>query len=128
MRPAAGVSDCTRLFAVLLIAAAALNAAGYVLNWFDAVAFYDEAAHFVTPLAISGLVACHSIAHSARARAMKRPAFVLAVGAFGLAIGIAWELFEYAIGIIGDRLDTMIDLTLDTTGALAAGAIVASRR
>ena len=47
--------------------------------------------------------------------------FVLAVSAIGLVLGIAWEIFEWAVGIINGWADTLVDIVMDVLGAVAAG-------
>jgi uncharacterized membrane protein YjdF len=53
---------------------------------------------------------------------------ILQCAAIALAIGIGWEIFEYAFGIggsifMGYWADTIKDLCMDTLGGAAAGAV-----
>lgn len=41
-----------------------------------------------------------------------------------LVAGLAWEAFEWMIGIMGDTRDTLIDLLMDMIGALSAAALL----
>ncbi len=46
----------------------------------------------------------------------------IAVGVGFVAV-LAWEAFEFVIGLIGDLRDTLIDLMMDMMGAAAAGTL-----
>ena len=115
------------MFRALLAVALALNAAGYLLNWFDRFRYYDEACHFLTPLAISGIAGSALLSRFRAAHDLGRAHFLLGLTLAGLLVGIAWEVFEWAIGIIGARADTVGDLAADCAGSLV-GAALAWRR
>ena len=115
------------MFRALLAVAMALNAAGYLLNWFDAFRYYDEACHLLTPLAISGLAGSSILSRTQNANDIRRLHFLLGLTLAGLLVGVAWEVFEWAIGIIGNSIDTALDLAMDSAGALM-GAVLAWRR
>ena len=116
----------------LVLASAGLNAAGYLFNAYHRFVWYDELCHLLTPFSIMAAAALLWLRRSQTARQLSGSTFATAVAGAGLALGLAWEMFEYAIGILGDGVDTAIDLALDVTGsALAAAWIwnsVGSRR
>ena len=115
------------MFRALLAITVALNAAGYLLNWFDEFRYYDEACHFMTPLAISGLAGKALLSRTRAANELGRDRFILLLTLAGLLVGAAWEVFEWAIGIIGGLADTVGDLAMDSAGVLV-GATLAWRR
>lgn len=97
----------------LLALAALINGAGYAFTlWHDRTAF-DEAVHCYTSFAIVAAVGRYAFPRSSS----------LALIIFGIAIGVGWEIFEWAIGIIGDPYDTMGDLLMDGLGAALAAAL-----
>lgn len=116
------------MFRALLAVALALNAAGYLLNWFHEFRYYDEACHFLTPLAISGVAGSSLLSRVRAAHEVGREYFVLGLTLAGLLVGVAWEVFEWAIGIIGDSAHTVGDLAADSAGALMGAALAWSRR
>jgi hypothetical protein len=111
----------TRLFNLLFVLAGAINAVAYVFNLWDRISPYDEFVHAYTTFAIAaafGYLAFHR--HYVGELSNSRH-FLSLVIAFGLAIGAGWEVVEWAIGIIGDKIDTVVDLAMDTIGAAVAG-------
>lgn len=118
------------LFGLLLALAALVNAGGYVLTLWHQQSTFDEAAHFFTSFAGVAAIGWALAAKTSRFGSGLAMLF-LSLLAIGLAIGAAWELFEWLIGIIGSRRDTLIDLAMDAAGTIAAGALsvwIAARR
>lgn len=105
----------------LLAVAALINAAGYLLGLWHDETLFDELVHFYTSFAGIAAIGRLALAKEWLPRAASRPLALLAIG---LALGIAWEAFEYAIGIIGSRHDTLMDLAMDGAGALLATALI----
>lgn len=104
------------LFDLLFVAAAVLNGLGYVFNLFP-IGPYDELAHFYTTFALTlslGFLFYYSLRSEFRAH---RHLFVLAIASFGCTVGVFWEFFEWATGIIGSLGDTLGDLAMDALGA-----------
>lgn len=67
--------------------------------------------------------------------AERRPLlFVLTLAAIGLGLGALWEIGEWVFDLVaaGDiikgKQDTMIDLVVDTFGAIAAGVLMLQLR
>jgi hypothetical protein len=109
------------LFDVLFVASAILSGIGWSWDPQPWANVYNEVNHFFTSFALTlslGYLAFESV------RALLRPhpiIFALAIASFGVAIGAVWEIFEWAIGQIGSIEDTILDLALDTAGAVLAG-------
>jgi len=98
---------------------------GYGLNWFYGQNPYDEAVHLVSGV-LAGLVFAGLLAADGRARSRLRLAALGLV--FGLVLGVTWEVFEWAVGIIGDWTDTWTDVVLTAAGAAIGTAAVSRRR
>ena len=108
----------------------------FALGLYDALSFYDNIVHFLTPL-----FACQ-VAYIALARAEVLPdprddtglrqhlAIFVVTASLGIAIGAVWEIFEwFSDGTFGSKLqtgndDTVGDLIADTLGSLAGGALI----
>lgn len=109
------------LFTLLFVLAGLINALGYVLELWRTPHWFDEFVHVYTPFTVTASIGW-LLFNRKQWHAKERPLhFILFVTGLGLAIGVAWELFELAIGIIGTTRDTIVDLLCDTVGAIAAG-------
>lgn len=106
-------------FGVLLTVAAMVNSAGYVFNLWHERTMFDEVVHgfaFFAGMSAAGWFVLQ-----------QRPGMT---GLFwkaalaALVAGLAWEAFEWMIGIMGDTRDTLIDLLMDMIGALSAAALL----
>ena len=117
-----GVTTLATVIAGLLLASALMNAAGYLLNFYDRIVWFDELCHLFTFFAITAAAVLIARRRSSAVRDLGRTGFAVAAAGAGLLLGIAWEVFEYSIGILGSTRDTAIDLALDTLGALLAAA------
>lgn len=109
------------LFDLLLVVAALLNAVGWVWGAFEWPGPYDEVTHAFTTFGVTltlGFLTFYSVRVSFRSHGVL---FVLVIASFGLAIGAFWEIVEWTTGVIGPLDDTLLDLTMDATGALLAG-------
>jgi hypothetical protein len=113
---------------LLLIVAATVNAAGYILGLWHERTLFDDVVHAFTTLV--GLIALLWLAtRDGRPLAQASgPAILLSALVAGLGLGLAWEAFEWTIGIIGSQRDTLIDLAMDSLGAVAAGIVFAGLR
>jgi hypothetical protein len=114
-----------RLFNLLFVLAGAVNAVAYGFDLWDRIGVYDEFVHFYITFAVAaafGYLAFHRPYLSDADRLWR---FVAVVAAFGFGVGVLWEVFEWAIGMIGDRVDTIVDLVMDTLGGAAAGLFCA---
>lgn len=113
---------------LLVIVAATVNAAGYVLGLWHERTPFDELVHAFTTLV--GIIALLWLA-TRDGRPLSQasgPSIIVSALVSGLVLGLAWEAFEWAIGIIGSPRDTLVDLTMDSLGAVAAGIIFAGLR
>ncbi len=108
-----------RVFNLLFVLAAAVNAGAYAFDLWDRIGVYDEFVHTYTTFA--GAAAFGYLLFSRSRFSASSVAFMAAVTGFGLGVGILWEAFEWMIGIIGDTIDTLVDLVMDTVGSVLAG-------
>jgi hypothetical protein len=91
---------------------------GYGLSWFYGVNPFDEVVHFVNGALLGAVFAALLLADGVA----RSPAGLAWRGAlFGLVLGVAWEIFEAATGLIGDFTDTWTDIVLGMAGAALAG-------
>jgi hypothetical protein len=115
---------------ILLAIAIAANAAGYFLNWFGQIPWYDDVLHGYTIFALTLLLALYMYGASITGASGHAFLFVLTVASVGLAIGGLWEVAEWAYdqavapgnAILG-KIDTILDLVWDSIGALVAGVV-----
>jgi len=113
---------------LLLIVAATVNAAGYILGLWHERTMFDEIVHAFTTFA--GMTALIWLATRDGRLLHRASAFSVVESAFlaGLVLGLVWEGFEWAIGIIGNQRDTLVDLAMDSLGAVTAVLIFAGFR
>ena len=110
--------------AVLLLAA---NEAGYALDLYAAAWWFDRVLHAATLFAMTfwlALLVCAPVFQ--RGRTMIAAVLVTSLG---VAIGAWWEVAEWAFDLLspGDVIkgknDTVIDIIMDTLGAVLAAAL-----
>ena len=113
----------------LLVALGVANAARYALNLYSRFWWFDRFLHACTILAVTlwlALFVCRRVlrrggppGHAAL--------LVLVIASVGLAIGALWEVAEWGFdrvapgNVIKGKNDTIIDIVMDTIGALLAG-------
>ena len=107
------------LFDFLFVVAALLNAGGWI-GLFYQPGPYDEITHAFTTFSIT--LALSFIVYQSMLPLFRRHRrlYILTIASFGIAIGALWEVTEWAIAVINDLDDTIVDLIMDTIGALAA--------
>lgn len=113
---------------LLLIVAATVDAAGYILGLWHERTRFDEVVHAFTTFV--GMIALLWLA-TRDGRSLPRasgPSIIVSALVAGLVLGLAWEAFEWMIGIIGSQRDTLVDLAMDSLGAVAAGIVFAGLR
>jgi hypothetical protein len=98
-----------------------VNAAGYLLTLWHDKTIFDEAVHLYTSFAVVAGIGRLAVGKRLLQGQLSRWWALLVVG---IGLGLAWEVFEWAIGIIGSRRDTIIDLLMDTAGAAVVSALV----
>ena len=110
------------LFDLLFVIAALLNAGGWI-GLFYQPGPYDEIVHafttFSITLALSFLV-YHPMLTLFRNH---RLLYLVTIISFGIAIGALWEIFEWVTATINSLDDTIVDLIMDTIGAIAASLL-----
>ena len=103
------------------------NLAGYALNLYQAVWWFDRVLHMATISALTlwlGLYVCSPVFRGDRDPGLRA---VLIIASIGVACGALWEVAEWALdqvvpgNIIKGKYDTIIDIVADTAGALVAG-------
>jgi hypothetical protein len=95
------------------VMATLLSSPGYGLNWFYGANPYDEVVHLLSGI-LAGAVFAGLLMADGQRRTRARLGWLGL--AFGFAIGVAWEAFEWAIAIIGNWTDTWTDVALTTLG------------
>lgn len=110
-----------RVFSFLFAFAGAANVFGYAFNLWKTPVWFDEAVHAYTSFAVSAAIGWLMFSRTGFNASGRSAAFSIAVAGIGLVLGVLWEVFEWAIGIIGPTGDTALDLVMDTLGAIAAG-------
>lgn len=108
-------------YIALLALAGLVNAAGYVLSlWHDETVF-DELVHLFTTFAVTA-----ALGKALATKRATRPSTRFGVQLVGLALalGLLWEAFEWLIGMVGSRHDTLMDLAMDLAGATLAAIFI----
>ena len=114
---------------VFVVIAILVNAAGYALNLYDRFGWFDEVIHTYTSFTLTLLLALLLYGDVLSGVRRSPILLVLTVASLGIAIGALWEIAEWGYdqmvpenAILG-KTDTIIDLILDSLGALAAGIV-----
>lgn len=119
-----------KLFELLFVSAALLNAFAYATGLLTNSARFDEIAHLYTSFAVT--LAFGFIVYEALLRVMAahRLLLMLTITCLGIAIGVGWELVEWAAQLLsGNNIlrgvdDTITDLIFDATGAFVAALVI----
>ncbi len=111
------------LFNLLFVAAAVMNAAGWVWNLYGKIIGYDEFTHFFTSFAITlslGFLVFDAVKEHFRDHPRH---FVLVIASFGITLGAFWEIFEWAA--LKQLPNPVVDMIMDSLGAVTAGVAAA---
>lgn len=110
------------LFDLLFVIAALLNAGGWI-GLFYQPGPYDEIVHAFTTFSVT--LAVSFIVYSSMLPVFRshRRLYILTIISFGIAIGALWEIFEWVTATINSLDDTIVDLIMDTIGAIAASLL-----
>ena len=103
---------------MLFVAAAIVNAAGWVWNLYTRVWVYEEFAHFYTTFAATlslGYLSLYVMRDHFREH---RWHFVMVVTSFGVTLGAWWEVVEWII--LKKLTDPVGDIVVDSLGAILA--------
>jgi hypothetical protein len=105
-----------------------IDVAGNAASAFDSISWFDDAAHFVNWALLSAALA---VVLPLRSGVWERIALCAGLGCVA---ALGWEIGEYYTFVRGGPEeataygDTLFDMSLGTSGALLAGAVVAFRR
>ncbi len=124
-------SGAERATAWVLVTAGMLAAvAGGLFNLYNRFYWYDEVVHAYNFFALTLLVAVYAYGVVLTGAREHGFVLVLAVTIFGLGLGALWKIAEFAYdhfivkpNAILPKRDTIIDMALDTAGALVAGLV-----
>lgn len=111
----------------LLGALGIVNAAGYALDLYARFWWFDRILHACTIFAVTfwlALFVCRRVLRGGRGH---DALLVAVIASVGLAIGALWEVAEWGFDriapgdVIKGKFDTVIDIIMDTLGAVLAG-------
>ena len=109
--------------------ALAANVAGYAFDLYQRVWWFDRVLHAGTILAITFWLALFVCARGLHPRNGRSILAMFLLACVGIALGALWEVAEWGADLVlpGDVIkgknDTVMDLIMDTAGALAAAAL-----
>lgn len=113
----------------LLAAGLIASGAGSLWNLYSKIFWYDEVVHGYNFFALTLVVAIYAYGRVLTGADRYGMLLVFTVAGLGLGMGAIWEIAEWAYdqfvrpNAILPKTDTIIDLIVDTTGALAAGIV-----
>ena len=116
------------VFDVVFALAALAGALGYVFDLFGEIVPYDELTHTFTTFSVS--LAFYFLFYGGAVPERRAIALGSSVFTLGVTVGAYWEIFEWFFVGKYTMADTIIDLLVDSAGALAAAlvALVLRRR
>ena len=121
-----------RWIVLLILVCIALNGAGFIWQLFEPVLFYDEVAHFLTPLVLVAVVAEIIYRLGGDDEFFDTPVHAVVTGSvIGLLGAAGWEGIEVLLSLVGVPIsntvpDSLFDVFLGVLGG-AAGAWLADR-
>jgi uncharacterized membrane protein YjdF len=105
----------------------AANVAGYAFDLYAAFWWFDRVLHAATILALTFWLAIMFLGDGIRQG--RTVLFIVLIASAGVAIGALWEVAEWVFDrfasgdVIKGKDDTVIDIVMDTLGAVAAAAL-----
>lgn len=126
-------SNSSTITWVLLIIAIAISVAGVIWNLYQQWWWFDEFTHAFFFFALSLFLGIRLYSKVLVGAAEHRLLLTLVVASIGIALGAWWEVGEwiydqFASGnVVKGKQDTIIDLVVDSVGALIAGGFVAGQ-
>ena len=113
----------------LLVAAGGANAAGYALDLYRQFWWFDRVLHAATVLAVTLWLALFVFGRIIDGERGHGFLVVLLIASVGIALGALWEVAEWGFDriapgdVIKGKHDTVIDILMDTAGAVLAGIL-----
>lgn len=104
-----------------------VNVAGYAFDLYSAFWWFDRILHAATLFALTFWFA--EIVLRDTIREGHDVLFVVLISSFGIAVGALWEIAEWAFdafssgNVIKGKNDTLIDVLMDTAGAVSAALL-----
>ena len=108
------------LLSAIITASFLISAAGWAWDWYGRFWWFDVALHTSNPLVIMTASMFMIWKADLLAHAPRQGHFVLWSTGIGLALGMAWEVFEFTYLPL-TWPDTILDLVMDTAGAALGG-------
>lgn len=118
-----------KLFDLLFVIAALVNAGGWAWDLYNKPGPYDEIAHFYTMFAITLAAGYMLYSELMSGLSGKRVLFVVIIASLGIALGALWEVVEWLADfvtpkqIVSGLFDTITDIILDSAGAIVAALL-----
>ncbi len=114
---------------IIIGVAVLANIAGYMFNLYEQFWWFDDVLHAYTIFSITLLLGLLAYGVVLTGLHNHKLLLVLMIASIGLAIGGLWEVAEWAYdqitannSILG-KTDTIIDLIMDSVGAVGAGIL-----
>lgn len=113
----------------LLGAALLASGASSAFDLYQKFSWFDEALHGYFSFALTLVLALYAYGALLTGRRRHEVLLVLTLAGLGLAFGTLWEMVEWVYDLlvpgnaIFGKQDTMVDLTLDAVGGVAAGIL-----
>lgn len=113
----------------LLVAMGVANIAGYAFDLYQRFWWFDRFLHACTILAITLWLAVFVFNTALSRNRGGGLLYVILVASVGIALGALWEVAEWGFDqvvpgdVIKGKHDTLLDIVMDTAGALLAGVM-----
>jgi VanZ family protein len=113
----------------LLVTLGAVNVAGYAFDLYLQFWWFDRVLHACTVLAVTLWLALFVFGRALKGERRYGFLIVLLVASLGIAVGALWEVAEWGFDqiapgdFINGKHDTVIDIIMDTAGAVLAGTL-----
>lgn len=107
-----------------------INGAGFLFGWYHSIFFYDELAHFITPLCLTILISYVILKVQYNRYWLPVPSFSLHVLSSIVLLAVGWEIYEFILfSFFGDVIkmnlaDTITDLIYGISGSIVGLILV----
>jgi len=111
----------------LLVSLSATNITGYAFDLYKQFWWFDRVLHACTILAATLWLALFVFSRALSKESGRCVLVVLLVASVGIALGALWEVAEWGFDqiapgdVIKGKHDTLLDIVMDTAGAILAG-------